>query len=245
MKKAAIRIQNCYSWLTTDDEQVNYTLWKHLRFRAKGYFHSRLYKQKLWDGFDEFFKKESGRFLTGLLPEVEAALKHLKVEYSIADERGKVKFDYQWNETGTPFPLHDYQVDLVNQIIKYHRGIVFAPTAAGKTLIMVAILKTLPPNTPMLVLANKKSLVQQNYDELMKWGFKNVGRLYDKYHEPNLITCATIQSLHKMEAVLPLIKVIIVDEIHDLMSKEPKKAYNKLKGCSVRVAVSANLVVKI
>jgi superfamily II DNA or RNA helicase len=104
---------------------------------------------------------------------------------------------------------------------------------------MMTILKALPPNTPTLILANKKSLVEQNYDEMKKWGFPNVGRLYDKYKEPSMFTCATVQSLHKIAKILPHIRALVVDEIHDMMSKVPKKFYNKLTNCSVRVAVSA------
>lgn len=113
----------------------------------------------------------------------------------------------------------------------------FVPT--HNTNIMISILKALPENCPTLVLANKTSLVQQNYEEIMKWGFNNVGRLYGKYKEPNVITCSTVQSLHKMEAILPKIKALIVDEIHENMSKQPKKYFNKLSSCSVRAAVSA------
>src|SRR3954470_12298380 len=94
MARALIRIQNGYSWLTTDCDDVSFALWQSLRFRAKNYFHSRLYKQKMWDGYDEFFKRESGRFLTGLLPEVEAALKILKVDYKFRDERSTFAFRF-------------------------------------------------------------------------------------------------------------------------------------------------------
>jgi superfamily II DNA or RNA helicase len=104
---------------------------------------------------------------------------------------------------------------------------------------MIAILKALPPGTPTLVLCNRQSLVQQNYEELVKWGFQNVGRLYDKYEEPNIVTVATVQSVHKIEKLLPHIKVLVVDEIHEMMSKVPRQCYNKLKKACVRVAVSA------
>jgi superfamily II DNA or RNA helicase len=107
------------------------------------------------------------------------------------------------------------------------------------TNIMVSILKALPSGCPTLVLANKKSLVEQNYEEIVKWGFQNVGRLYGKYKDPGVITCATVQSLHKMEPLLDKVKVLVVDEIHENMSKEPKKYFNKMKSCSVRAAVSA------
>jgi superfamily II DNA or RNA helicase len=43
----------------------------------------------------------------------------------------------------------------------------------------------------------------------------------------------------KIEKVLPKIKVLVVDEIHDMMSSLPKAVYRRLKACDVRVAVSA------
>ena len=240
--KNVLRIQNCYSWLYSEDMATLSVLHEKMRFRERNYFHSRLYKQKLWDGYTEFFSKKTGRFLTGLLPEVKAALKHLGVEYETLDERGEFNFGVE--EIGEDFlglgiKLYDYQVDLTNALIRHKRGVICAPTASGKTNIVTSILKALPKNCPTLVLANKTSLVQQNYEEIKKWGFDNVGRLYGKYKEPNVITCSTVQSLHKMESLLPKIKVLIVDEIHENMSKQPKKYFNKLAACSVRAAVSA------
>lgn len=241
MKETILRIQNCYSWLYCEKIEILNVLHQNMRFRERNYFHSRLYKQKLWDGYTEFFSKKTGRFLTGLLPEVKAALAHLGEEYKVIDDRGE--FDFKLKEinekTIKGVSLYDYQVDLTNALIKHKRGVICAPTAAGKSLIMVSILKALPDGCPSLVLANKKSLVEQNYEEIVKHGFKNVGRLYGKYKEPNVITCATVQSLHKMESLLDKIKVLIVDEIHENMSKEPKKYFNKMKSCSVRAAVSA------
>jgi superfamily II DNA or RNA helicase len=242
MEETVLRIQNCYSWLYCSKPEILSVLHEKMRFRERGYFHSRLYKQKLWDGYTEFFSKKTGRFLTGLLPEIKAALAYLGEEYKILDERGE--FNFQNNEIddgflGSGVKLHDYQVDLTNALIRNRRGVICAPTAAGKTLIMVSILKALPDGCPTLVLANKKSLVEQNYEEIVKWGFKNVGRLYGKYKDPNVITCATVQSLHKMETLLDKVKALVVDEIHENMSKEPKKYFNKMKSCSVRAAVSA------
>ena len=242
MKETVLRIQNCYSWLYCEKPEVLSVLHENMRFRERNYFHSRLYKQKLWDGYTEFFSKKTGRFLTGLLPEVKAALSHIGEEYKVLDEREEIKFAYEEideNFIGNNVKLYDYQVDLTNALIKYKRGIICAPTAAGKSLIMVSILKSLPKNCPTLVLANKKSLVEQNYEEIVKNGFENVGRLYGNHKSPNIITCATVQSLHKMEPLLEKIKVLIVDEIHENMSKQPKKYFNKLKSCSVRAAVSA------
>lgn len=243
-----LQLENCYSWLYSDNKRISKTLWKALRFKKKGYFHTRLYKQKLWDGYVEFFRKESGRFLTGLLPEIEKALKILEEKYRIVDKRTQVEFRYpeiddqflnQWLPSGgEPVTLYDYQVALTNRMIKYHRGVVQAPTAAGKTFIMISLLKALPQDCPTLILANRKSLVEQNYDEMMQWGFDNVGRLYDKFNNPQVFTCATVQSLHKYPN-LNKVQALVVDEIHENMSDRPKKFFNKMKSCSVRAAVSA------
>jgi superfamily II DNA or RNA helicase len=48
--------------------------------------------------------------------------------------------------------LHDFQPDLVNMAIQYGRGVIKAPTGAGKTFVLISILKCLPPKTPTLFL---------------------------------------------------------------------------------------------
>ena len=234
--KTTLKIGNCYSQLLSENLGLLKILHENMRFRERNYFHSRLYKQKLWDGYTEFFSKKTGKFLTGLLPEVLAALDHIGEPYEKFDQRQE--FDFKYNEIDESFlsqfgdediSLYDYQVDLTNSLLKHKRGVICAPTAAGKTNIMISILKCLPENCPTLILANKTSLVQQNYDEMMKWGFKNVGRLYGRYKDPDVFTCSTVQSLHKIEPLLGKIKALIVDEIHENMSKQPKKFINKMK----------------
>ena len=248
MEQAALKIQNCYSWLHLKDKKAKEKIWKALRFRRKNYFHTSLYKRGLWDGFDEFFKLETGRFLTGLLPEVLYALKYMKIPHAMHDERNPIQFQHdkidktflnKWIPEGHDLEeMYDYQVDLINQILQHGRGVVQAPTAAGKTAIMIGILKTLPKDCPTLVLANRKGLVQQNYDEMVQWGFDDVGMLFGGKNKVGTFTAATVQSLHKMPD-LDKVRALVVDEIHDMTSKVPKKFYNKMKSCAIRVAVSA------
>lgn len=176
-------------------------------------------------------------------------MKHFGIDYEIQDKRTNTKFEIeninenflnQWlPENSEKVTLYDYQVDLINTSIKQKRGIIFAPTSAGKTNVLLGILKSLPPRTPTLVLQNRIGLAEQNYSELKKWNFGNLGRLWGKCVEPNIITVASIQSVMKMEKVLPKIKCLIVDEIHDMMSKTPIAVYKKLKGADIRIAISA------
>ena len=210
---------------------------------------------KKWDGYIVFFNKENGKFLTGLLPEVSAVLRHFGVEYAVEDARSKTTFKFdsvdenflnQWlpekdshGEPMSPIKLYDYQVDLINQVIKHRRGVIFAPTSAGKSKVMLGIIKTLPANTPILVLQNRVSLAQQNYEEFKLWGVENLGCLWGGAVKPNIVTVASVQSVAKIEKLLPKFQVLIVDEIHDMMSKLPKQTYKRLKSCDIRVAVSA------
>ena len=62
-KNTVLVIENDYSQLITIDQNIKTTLWDALRFREKNYFRSRLYKQRIWDGYTEFFKKKLGGFL--------------------------------------------------------------------------------------------------------------------------------------------------------------------------------------
>ena len=128
-----LRIQNDYSWVLAEENWIREILWHKLRFRKKDYFHHPLYKQKIWDGFIDFFGKTTGWFLTGLLPEVESALTALKVPYLVNDLRTNTdlfrlesideNFLNRFLQAGQkPITLYDFQVDLTNQAIKYKRG---------------------------------------------------------------------------------------------------------------------------
>ncbi len=137
-----LRIANDYSYLQTTDEALKEKLWKSLRFKQRNYFHTSLYKQRLWDGYIDFFHKSKATFLTGLIPEVKLALHHLGVDYDIEDQRTVVmprytnvddQFLNQWLPEGMkPLTLEDYQVEFINMALEHRRGIVKAPTSAGK-----------------------------------------------------------------------------------------------------------------
>jgi len=241
MKTFIIKVENCYSWLLTEDEQIKKILWDNLRFRQRGYFHNPRFKSKMWDGYVNFFQQKTGKFLTGLLPEIKLAIKKLGGDYELLDKRGLIEFktsqvDENWlNE---PIVLRDYQVDYINQAIRNRRGIIHAPTSAGKTHILLGILKALPDDIPTLVLTNSTTLLEQNYDAIKNICSK-AGRFYGKVKDLQNITCATVQSCHLLEDWLKTVKAVLVDEIHDLMSPQAISTFNKLPDASVRIGMSA------
>lgn len=245
-----LKVQNCYSWLNTDNETLHTKLFHALRFLKKGYYHTAPYRRGVWDGYVNFYSR-AGMFLTGLLPEVLAALDFYKVEYETIDERFAPEWLHteigphfldQWLPKGVnPVELHDYQYDLVNQAIKCGRGLIKAPTGAGKTFVLISLLKCLPPTTPVLFMTKASSLVDQNYEEMKKWGIPNLGRYYDGHKELNRIMCVTahVDTLKALGPLLPKFKGLIVDEVHECMSDVPKKAYDKMKAAAIRFGISA------
>jgi superfamily II DNA or RNA helicase len=244
---AVIRLGHTISELQTNSKELIETLENNFKFRPKGYFHNAAYKRRQWDGFTRFFTK--GKFLTGLLPEVSFVIRKSFIECQVIDERKSRDFSISsidenflcqfQNPNDKKFILEDYQADLANQAIKHKRGIITAPTSAGKSAIMVCIVKALGEGVPTLVLQNRRALAIQNRDELIKWGVNNVGSFWGGSLKPNIITCATVQSALKMDSLLENIECVIVDEIHDMMSDTAKQIYKKLKKCGIRIAVSA------
>ena len=95
-----------------------------------------------------------------------------------------------------------------------------AEIGGGKTLIFTALLKALENKYPAVILMRNKSLVEQTYQVFKQHNLPNVGRVNMDFNEPNHITCATIQSLHKIEDLVPRTKVLIVDEVHEFSSKK-------------------------
>lgn len=246
-----IKVTNTYSWLLTENANLRDKLYRSLRVHGKNYWHSTLYKKKIWDGYIEFFKKNSGMFLTGLLPEVAASLKVWNEPYTFQDERPPTqwlhknideKFLHQWAPDGEPkFHLYDYQVDYVNQAIRFGRGLIVAPTGAGKTNVLISILKSLPPKTPTLFLTKNSGLVNQNYEEMKKWSIEGLGRFYGGFKEPNFVMCCTVHkdTFGSIDRLLPKFKALIVDEVHECMSKIPVNAYKKMTNATIRLGISA------
>ncbi len=138
---AIIEAANDYAYLRTEDEALLLKLWKILRFRDKNYAFNAAYRMKVWDGFKDFFDKNNGKFLSGLLPDVMAALKVWDVPFELKDNRGL--FDFTVKSVDENFlpgvKLRDYQVDYINQALKLRRGLVCSQTgchAKGQGILM-------------------------------------------------------------------------------------------------------------
>lgn len=247
-----LRIQNVNSYFWSSNKDLMDLLHDSLRFRDPNCFYNAAYQRKKWDGYKDFFNDKNGHFLTGLVPEVMYILEKRGHQYKIIDQRNaNIQWQHQnidehfldqWRPADEPpITLYDYQPDLVNVAMRNLRGLVQAPTSAGKTYIMISLIKALPPKTPVLFLTKSSQLVDQNYRDMLKWGIPNVGRWYGKYKEPNYVMCCTLHhdTLESIKGLLPKFKVLIVDEVHECVSAVAVDAYRQMHSACVRIGVSA------
>jgi superfamily II DNA or RNA helicase len=120
--------------------------------------------------------------------------------------------------TNKTIELHNFQTEVANLALREQRGIIKCATGGGKTLIFTAMLKAMKNKYPAIILMRSKSLVEQTYDVFKQCGLEDIGRVNGEFFEPSHITLSTIQSIHKISDLIPMTKVLIVDEVHEFAS---------------------------
>jgi superfamily II DNA or RNA helicase len=196
------------------------------------------------------FLSDDGFFLTGLIPEMELALSRLGIPYEIYKVKtlmSPIKFneDLLRPELVEPRPgkyLREDQLEFLQRFMEHRRGIVHASTGFGKTAIMVAILKMLPPKTPALVIINSLDLIDQTFGEFSKLGVpeNKLGIFTGSTKNANMITITTSDSLPNLIDLLPHIRLLIADEAHTkIVSKSVVPYLRMMKSATDRMALSA------
>lgn len=247
-KEVKVEVNNIFSYLRTEDLTILSLFYKSLRFRPKGYIFSPAYQKfqrsggkRGWDGFTAFFSNKSGRFPTGLLPEILKGLESLQIVPEVIDNRSSVDFtpitEDMFTDKGKS--LRDYQVELGNKALKEGRGIIKAATGAGKTVLFTAIVRSLAERTPTMILFRSRTLVNQTYKTFMDLGVPNVGRVHMDFFEPNIITCSTIQSINHLAPLIPKVKALILDECHEYGSNLSVRTLRMFENAGLVLGFSA------
>lgn len=230
-------ITNTRTQLITKNQHLFGILLKKYTRKVQGYFHSKLYKQGKWDGGKKFFSL-TGRFDTGLLPFIQADLDRAGLPYEIEDNR-------EFFEMGSPdvegLTLRDYQEEFVESALKQRRCIIKAPTAAGKTAIMISILKAIGDRKGILFFS-KKSILEQTYNDLVKFGFDPGVCFGEGYILKDMMLC-TIQSVEKiMASHLKTAEYIMFDEIQEFSNgKLGVACMTSFPKASVRIGLTATV----
>ena len=230
-------VTNTKSQLITENKQLLAILIKKYTRKKKGFFHSKLYQQKRWDGGVKFFSLK-GKFNTGLLPYIMEDLESAGLEYEVEDTRNL----YDTGDSNIEgLTLRDYQEEFVTTALKKRRCIIKAPTAAGKTAIMLSILKAIG-NRKGVLFFSKKSILEQTYQDLVKYGFDPGVCFGEGYVLRDLMLC-TIQSVDKiLDTHLREAEFIVFDEIQEFSNgKHGVAVMSSFPNASIRIGLTATV----
>lgn len=193
------------------------------------------FEYEIWhnskSGFGKTSKKQIGnafsfdkgmywRFWTGLLPRV---MIHLKSKGFAVRLEG----DKYWSEDFNPTPpglkgetFREYQSNFIANAIKKTRGVIVSATGTGKTFIQFGIASCIP-NEYILLLADRKGIVNQTYEQAVHYfGASRVTKI-DKetsITDPKWLTICTRQKFLNLEVEPDIFTAIMIDEVHHLSS---------------------------
>jgi len=166
---------------------------------------------------------------TGFLKELLEYCKDLRAVVSeIKDDR--TKFSYQGNYIAKDlrkyfnpdFEYVDHQIRALKSLLKTNVGIIKAPTSAGKTEIIIALMKI--SKVPTLILVDSVSLANQTMERIDEAGL-SIGICHGKGKILASNMISTIQSAKKLS--LTDFKMVIVDECHIVGAKTFQDFFEK------------------
>ena len=187
----------------------------HLSFQRKIYTGGRRDKGAKFD-FEtvrmiDSYGEDKYLFPTGLLNRAILAIGDFNEEYEVTGNCDPIEFDEPHLENVV---FRDYQKKLINAGLTYGRGVLKAPTATGKSIIILGIISAFSQEN-ILFLCHTKDLVIQMKEHLEKNGFTDIGEWTGNAKEIKRITVATIQSYAKVcKKYAYHWNVIIIDEGH-------------------------------
>lgn len=224
-----------------------------LRYRKSGYQFTRAYKLGAWDGWVRLLRSD-GRFPAGLAPWVAQRLRQQGIKVAVEDQRPPVPEPIPaLAELPSTIELRPHQVAAVAQAEEDERGIIYHPTAAGKTVVMGELARRIA--RPGLVLVHRKDLLYQAADRFVEQfalgkprSQEVVGVIGDGLWHPRLLTVATFQTLHLrlkerdpnvIDWLRDDIYQVHVDECHHVPAQTYERVLAMLRSARWRFGYSA------
>lgn len=184
-----------------------------LKFKLPGARFIRSVRLGRWDGTVSLCTAGGGTYLN-LFPILHPIIEKHGYTFEINDERIPHNFSFEqidknfWGDKtwgqghrleGQPIVLEDHQVQIVNEFLNNHQGVIEAATSAGKTVIACTLSKITEQYGRSIVIVPSKDLVLQTEEDYKNLGM-DVGVFYGKRKEINKkhIIC-TWQSLSRLD----------------------------------------------
>lgn len=216
-----LRIGNQKSQLYLNNKELGVFFVDKLAYYSDNYKFAKAYKEGRWDGKIRFgtYSHPFLTFGTGLLVTVLNLLRRNNIQYIVKDIRMKPKKEF---ESTTSYELRDYQQEAVDAAIKNQRGVIWAPTASGKTVTFSALISKL--GVPTLILVRNRDLMMQTMNRIMEdLKLSNIGCIGNSIIQPaEFVTVGMLQTLGSMlqnnpanfKKLMTYFQCLIVDEAH-------------------------------
>jgi superfamily II DNA or RNA helicase len=231
-------------------------LYEKYAILADNYFFNPKYKLGSWDGRINFFSKLGKTYvnlLSDIIPRVVNFGYHIDVvdlrrSYNVTpkliDENYFKDRGVKHPLSGEPWVFRDYQVRLINALLKNNGGIGLAGTGAGKTACTAAIALSYEAtaNLRSIIIVPDKNLTDQTFTNYENFGMdvgQYGGGVKDGDHQH---VVSTWQTLQNHPTFIQQFQVIIVDEAHGLKGPVLQKLLNKYgKDIPFRFGVTGTL----
>lgn len=228
---------NCV-FVNLHPDHIGY-FYEEYAFFAPNYYFNPKFKLGSWDGKIRYFHK-TGKTYVNLLEEIIPRVVKLGYKVKIEDKRQSRPFcpdpidkDFFSNitdtNTGEPWVMRVYQVDMVNALLEAGGGVGIAGTGAGKTSICAAIALSYENvgELKSIIIVPDKNLTDQTRASYESFGL-DVGE-YSGDHKDlkHKHIVSTWQSLKNNPKVIQSFDVVIVDECHGIRGNVLTKLLNE------------------
>lgn len=209
--KIHIIVDNVYAKIIGADKDIEHAIWNELSFLVEEFGQEHPRRRHL-------FNRKTKKTYTGLIPYVERILKEFGTDYEIVDSRIKPESNANFklvdeidigNGQKVPLIPRPYQLDIINKCEP--RECLQAATGAGKTFMMAGIIAKFNVK-PVLVFADKLSLVTQIKEEFQKFLGVDIGIIGGGMRDIKDITVCSVQSAINEDELLKSAKMIMFDE---------------------------------
>lgn len=220
---------------------------------TENYFFSPKYQLGSWDGKIRYFHKTGKTYIT-LLEEIVPVIANLGYSITLDDKRKSLPvmpgmidenfFAHIKNDAGEPWKVRDYQVEMVNALLKAGNGIGIAGTGAGKTSMCAALALSYERagNLRSIIIVPDTTLTDQTKDAYAAFGL-DVGEFSGESKDLNhQHVVSTWQTLQNNPQVITEFQMVIVDEAQGLRGAVLTKLLNEYgKHISYRFGVTGTL----
>jgi superfamily II DNA or RNA helicase len=164
-------------------------------------------------------KKEGDLFYSGLIPRILKICEEKKIDLQYHVPPKMIEPSNEEMPEG--ITLRPFQKELIDKAIEKERGVLKAPTGTGKTVLGLALIRSIRDLGGVLWLCHTKDLLDQTAEEALKFFRKeDIGKLGDGYEETDrFLTVATRQTFKKyIDKLCLAYDMVILDEVHHLSS---------------------------